>query len=255
MGFCVVRSTGLGNAKAFVERNGQQVQTPALFSYMYKAKRSFNKPFVGEFANEARRNPGDMKDTMAMEDFFGYGSCDSRYDVRRHINVIFHEMIYYKLYCDQNMTVQCIRYADSLPIRQAAEYMCNDVLTHEEHNFLNLLRERYDISEDDFLQIMSGRSLHDKLIKTPASYGREQNIRLLVQMVVARYYMTPRDNEAFVKINTMIASIAKGMRGINLTQEFMQQLFQLTENAMRKFGNNFSIPQMEDYVIKNINAK
>ena len=35
VGFCVARSTGLGNAKAFVERDGQQVQTPALFSYMY----------------------------------------------------------------------------------------------------------------------------------------------------------------------------------------------------------------------------
>ena len=35
VGFCVARSTGLGNAKAFVERDGQLVQTPALFSYMY----------------------------------------------------------------------------------------------------------------------------------------------------------------------------------------------------------------------------
>ena len=60
MGFCVVRSTGLGNAKAFVERNGQQVQTPALFSYMYKTRRSFNTPFVREFANEARRNPASF---------------------------------------------------------------------------------------------------------------------------------------------------------------------------------------------------
>lgn len=192
---------------------------------------------------------------MAMEDFFGYGSYDSKYDNRRHINVIFHEMIYYRLYVDQNLMIQCIRYADSLPIRQAAEYMCNDVLSYNEHNYLNLPRERYNINEADFLQIMSGKSLHDKLIKTPAGYGREQNIRLLVQMVVARYYLMPRDNEAFVKINTMIASIAKGMRGISPTQDFMQQLFQLTENAMRKLGNNLSIQQMEDYVIKNINAK
>lgn len=195
-----------------------------------------------------------MKDTMALEDFFGYDSCDSRYDVRRHINVIFHEMIYYKLYCDQNMTVQCIRYADSLPIRQAAEYMCNDVLSYDEHNYLNLLRESYNINEADFLQIMSGRSLHDKLIKTPAGYGREQNIRLLVQMVVARYYLMPRDNEAFVKINTMIASIAKGMRGINLTQEFMQQLFTLTEKAMRLYRANSALASIESYVLENISC-
>ena len=191
---------------------------------------------------------------MKTEDFFGYGSCEPRYDVRRHINVIFHELIYYKLYYDQALMVQCISYADSLSYKQAAEYICNDVLSYEEHNYLNLLRSRYGLSEDDFIQIMSGRSLHDKLIKTPAGYNREQNIRLLVQMAIARYYMTPRNENAIVNINSMIASIAKGMRGINLTQSFMQQLFQLTEDAMRKFGHNYAIPQMEDYVIKNINA-
>lgn len=191
---------------------------------------------------------------MSTEDFFGYGSCDSRYDIRRHINVIFHELLYYKLYYDQSLMVKCIRYADGLPLRQAAEYISNDVLTFDEHNYLNLLRSRYGLSDEDFIQIMSGRSLHDKLIKTPAGYGKEQNIRLLVQMAIARYYMTPRNENALVNINSMIASIAKGMRGVNLTQSFMQQLFQLTDDAMRKFGNNFSIPQMEDYVIKNISA-
>ena len=189
---------------------------------------------------------------MAMEDFFGYGSCDSKYDNKRHINVIFHEMIYYRLYYDQNMMIQCISYADSLPLGKAAEYMCNDVLSYDEHNYLNLLRERYGLTEADFLQIMSGRSLHDKLVKTPASYGREQNIRLLVQMAVARYYLVPRDNEALVKINTMIASLAKGMRGINLTQEFMQQLFEQTEKAMRLYGVNSALASIENYVLKNI---
>ena len=164
--------------------------------------------------------------------------------------VVIPDMTYY----DQSLMVKCIRYADGLPLRQAAEYICNDVLTFDEHNYLNLLRSRYGLSDEDFIQIMSGRSLHDKLIKTPAGYGKEQNIRLLVQMAIARYYMTPRNENALVNINSMIASIAKGMRGVNLTQSFMQQLFQLTDDAMRKFGNNFSIPQMEDYVIKNISA-
>ena len=189
---------------------------------------------------------------MAMEDFFGYGSCDSKYDNKRHINVIFHEMIYYRLYYDQNMMIQCIRYADSLPLGKAAEYMCNDVLSYDEHNYLNLLRERYGLTEADFLQIMSGRSLHDKLVKTPASYGREQNIRLLVQMAVARYYLVPRDNEALVKIITRIASLTQGMRGINLTQEFMQQLFEQTEKAMRLDRVNPALASIENYVLKNI---
>ncbi len=199
---------------------------------------------------------GHMRDfIMATEDFFGYGSCDSRYDTRRHINVIFQELILYKLYYDQALTAKCILYADSLSPQQAAEYFCNDVLSYDEHNYLNLLRLRYSLSEQDFMQIMSGRSLHDKVIKTPAGYDKEQNIRLLVQMTIARYYMTPRNENALVNINSMIVSIAKGMRGINLTQSFIQQLFQLTEYAMRKFRNNSAIPQMEDYVINNIDAK
>ena len=171
---------------------------------------------------------------MATESFFGYGSGDSQYDTRRHINVIFHELMYYKLYLDLTSTIECIKYADSLPLQQAAEYICNDVLSYDEHNYLNLLRSRYGLSEEDFIQIMSGRSMHDKLVKTPAGYDREQNIRLLVQMTIARYYMTPRDENSLVEINTMIASIAKGMRGINLTQNFMQQLFQLTEDRYAK---------------------
>ena len=189
---------------------------------------------------------------MATEDFFGYGSCDSKYDIRRHINVIFHELLYYKLYYDQALMVKCIRYADSLPPKQAAEYICNDVFSYDEHNYLNLLRERYGLNENDFTQIMSGRSLHDKLIKTPAGYDREQNIRLLVQMAIARYYMIPRNENALAYINGMIASIAKGMRGINLTEEFMQQIFQLTEDVMNKFGNNYALKYVEDHVIKNI---
>lgn len=191
---------------------------------------------------------------MALEEFFGYGTCDSKYDTRRHINVIFHEFIYYKLYYDSNLIAQCIRYADSLDLQQAAEYICNDVFTYDEHNYLNLLRERYHMSDADFVQIMSGRSLHDKLLKTPAGYDKEQNIRLLVQMTFACYYMTPRDDNSLTKISTMISSIARGMRGINLTPNFMQQLFQLTEDATRKYGYNIALPVIEDYVIKYINC-
>ena len=50
----------------------------------------------------------------------------------------------------------------------------------------------------------------------------------------------------------MIASIAKGMRGINLTQEFMQQLFTLTEKAMRLYRANSALASIESYVLENI---
>lgn len=188
--------------------------------------------------------------------FFGYGSCDSKYDIRRHINVILHEFMAYKLYGNnQRMIVQKLQYAAQLPIQDAAEYVCNDILTYDEHNFLNLLRERYNVPNADFVQIMSGRSLMDKMIKSPAGYSRNQNISLLVQMSIARYYMKPKNENAFIEVNTMIATLARGMNGINLTSEFMTKLFSLTEQAMLKYGNNYAMKEMENYVIANIGDK
>ena len=150
------------------------------------------------------------------------------------------------------MIVQSLLYAAQLPIQEAAEYVCNDILTYDEHNFLNLLRERYNVPNADFVQIMSGRSLMDKIVKSPAGYSREQNIRLLVQMAIARYYMVPKNDNAFIEINTMIATIAQGMRGITLTSVFMENLFDFTEQAILKYGNNYAIKEMEDYVISKI---
>lgn len=190
---------------------------------------------------------------MDTNQFFGYGSCDEQYDIRRHINVILHEFVYYRLYGNnQRVVAQNILYAAKLPIQEAAEYVCNDILTYDEHNFLNILRERYNVPDTDFLMIMSGRSLMDKIIKSPAGYSREQNIRLLVQMSIARYYMKPRDDNALIQINTMIANLANGMRGINLTPIFIDNLFKFTDEAVGKYGHNFAMKEMEDYVISKI---
>lgn len=189
---------------------------------------------------------------MSSEEFFGYGSCDSGYDSRRHINVIFVELMSYKLYVNQSLTMQCIQYALSLSEQQAAEYICNDVLTYAEHNYLSLLRERYGLSSKDFSVIMSGRTLVCKVSKTPAGYSREDNLRLLVQMCIARMYMTPQSQSAFVNINSMIVQVAKGMRGICLSQKFISELFSLTNDAMGKYKDNYHLKEIENYVISKI---
>lgn len=190
---------------------------------------------------------------MDTDQFFGYGSCDVKYDIRRHLNVILHEFVRYKLYVSDQRTLGLnILHAAELPLYEAAEYVCNDILTFDEHNFLNILRERYNVPDEDFIQIMSGRSLKDKIIKSPAGYFREQNIRLLVQMTIARCYMKPQNNNAFIEINTMIANIAQGMRGINLTSAFISNLFKFTDEAIGKYSNNFAMKEMEDYVINKI---
>lgn len=188
---------------------------------------------------------------MSQNIFFGLGTCDSFYDKRRHINLVFMEMMSYYLYSDASFSKQISsivgnRYKST---EQKASDICNDILSHNEHNFLNLLRERYNISEEDFTIIMSGVALEDREFKSPAGYSRENNITLLVQMIVARYYMSPQVSSAFNKINTMIIQTAAGMRGITITQQNAQSLFTLTQEAMVKYDNNFALPQIEKYVI------
>lgn len=131
---------------------------------------------------------------------------------------------------------------------EKASIICNDLLTYGEHNYLNLLRERYNISNSDFTTIMSGIGCGVEM-RSPAGYGKEQNISLIIQMIVARYYMTPQNNSAFYQINTMIVGLAQGMKGIRLTQQNINSLFSLTEQAMKIYGNNFALKQIEDFVI------
>ena len=184
------------------------------------------------------------------ENFFGIGTGSSFYDKRRHINIIFIELLSYHFYTDSSVSNRILSIIKDpyKSTKEKASDICNDILNYDEHNYLNLLRERVQLSEPDFMLIMSGIVLCQES-KYPASYTREQNISLLVEMIVARYYMKPQVNNAFIQINSMIVQLAKGMRGITITNQNAESLFLLTQEAMAKFRNNYALSQIEEYVI------
>lgn len=184
------------------------------------------------------------------ENFFGIGTGNSYYDKRRHINIVFIEMLSYHFYVNPSFGNRIVGIVkdNSKSIEEKASDICNDIFSYDEHNYLNLLRERVQISNQEFMVIMSGIGLGQES-KSPASYTREQNIALLVEMIVARYYMKPQVNSAFIQINNMIVQLAKGMRGITITQQNAESLFQLTQEAMTKYSNNYALTQIEDFVI------
>lgn len=186
------------------------------------------------------------------ESFFGYGSANPAYDKRRHINVIFQLLMMYKLKVNQSALVPKLQYALSLPVRQAAEYVCNEILSYDEHNYLNLLRERYNLSIPDFTKIMSAYGCTLKENKTPVGYATRQNQELLVQMLTARYYMKPLEADAFAYINGVIASWSGGMRGINMNQTMFQKYDNLWRRALSLYPTNYQLPQIENYVINNL---
>lgn len=58
------------------------------------------------------------------ETFFGYGSAESFYDKRRHINVIFQLLMMYKLKAIPSVIIPQLQQALRLPMQDAAELVC-----------------------------------------------------------------------------------------------------------------------------------
>lgn len=186
------------------------------------------------------------------EDFFGYGSANSFYDRRRHINVIFQLLMMYKLKVIPSVVIPQLQQAIKLPMQDAAELVCNDILTYDEHNYLNLLRERYNLNVTDFTKIVSGYGCTLQVNKTPAGYNKRQNQELLIQMLNTRYYMRPQDANAFMYINSVIASWASGMNGITMSQETFMTYDQLWRKALALYPTNFQLKEIENYIINNL---
>ena len=127
----------------------------------------------------------------------------------------------------------------------------HELLSIEELNYLNILREKYALPSSEFERIMSGISLmNDKQFRTPAGYDAEKNKRLLVDMIVAvsvpcRNYASP----AFTQITGEIGALARGMKGITFDQAKFERLFHLTFEAEKVYQLINNLKQIEDYVI------
>ncbi len=186
------------------------------------------------------------------ESFFGYGSCSAAYDKRRHLNVLFQLFMIYRLKADQQGLVPKLKMVIQMPTEEAAEFVCNDILSYDEHNFLNLIRERLNLADADFVKIMSAYGCTLPENKTPAGYTCRQNQELLVQMLTTRCFMQPEDPAAFNYLNGVIARWASGMRGIDLNKRLFLRYDSLWREALSLYPSNFQLEEVEDYVISNL---
>lgn len=187
-----------------------------------------------------------------MDNFFGIGTSDSFYDKRRHINMIFIEFLSYHIFSDSSYSDRIVSLLKSSKSEEDRAFcICNNFLTYNELNFLKLLRERYNLSEAEFITILSGIGAKDKITKSPAGYDANQNKVLLVHMVIAIESMTSNfGSKAVTEITRMIGTVGKGMRGIFFDQTKFNKLFDLTFEAMRVYGDSDYLPQIEQYVLE-----
>lgn len=187
-----------------------------------------------------------------MENFFGYNSGSTLFDKRRHLNTVFCLFANYHFILNNRVGQQIAYYLKNKDREAIALFICNEIFSFGEHNYMNLLREKYQVLENDFLQIMGGVGLLERENKTPAGYNRQQNISLLVEMLVSRIYMQPQNPNALQQINNIIANIAYNMSP-QFTKREIQAIFNLSMEAMRLYPNENMLNQIEQYVIKRLN--
>ena len=188
-----------------------------------------------------------------MDNFFGIGTGSPFYDKRRHVNVILMMFLDYHFYATPGFADRLIALLQSSKSEdRIALEICNDpFLSFDELNFLKTIKEKVGLPQSDFDKIMSGISLRcDKQYKTPASYGRVENTRLLVDMIVALSYACNNfSSSAFTKMTAEIGGLAKGMNGISFDQAKFERLFHLTFEAQQIYQFTTELKHVEDYVI------
>lgn len=187
-----------------------------------------------------------------MENFFGISTGSPFYDKRRHINTIYAEFFEFRLQKEGKPFVM----NKVVPILQKDKNerfnsVQNQILTDLEYSFLYYLKNRYNLSDDEFITIVAGETHFQREMKTPAGYSLEENYRLLVHMIyatlcVSGYYQTCSKQV----LSGFVSSLARQFSGFNAS---VGTIATLVNECLAKGLTNFTdLPKIENYVISKI---
>lgn len=189
-----------------------------------------------------------------MENFFGHGSANAFYDSRRHINLVFYTMIMLRLTSKDSSFMMNLKHilSSGYNKRSKAELMCTHILTDLEVSYLNYLRGRYGLSEDDYVTILSGESFTQKEVRSPAGYHKTENWVLMVQMVYATM-LSGSAYQGYVQqlVDNFLCPICSGMRDVTLQKSTFRLISENMNKCLDQGKRLFSdLPYIEQYIIK-----
>lgn len=166
-----------------------------------------------------------------MENFLGYGTCNSAYDGRRHIACLLTVYASYKLQTDPNIINIVKNALGMVKYTQSHEYLLHNLYDSDFYQFIESLGNRYNVSPQDLIYLSSGELFKTRITKTPAGYDRASNIILAVHFAYLQHYYRPLNHIVLQQLtNSFSIPILKGTTG------------EFTEIELRKI---FSIVNME----------
>ena len=191
-----------------------------------------------------------------MDNFFGLGTANAFYDKRRHVNLVFYTMMMLRLMKkDNSFIVQLKQILSSGYDKNArADKICEYILTDYEISYLNYLRSRYNLNEDEYITILAGETLTQGQVKSPASYQGINNWELIVQMVYATA-LCGSAYQGYVQqlVNNFFYPICSGMRGVTLQPSTFRLISENMNACLNQGKRLFSdLPYIERYIIEKL---
>ena len=191
-----------------------------------------------------------------MDNFFGLGTANVSYDKRRHVNLVYYTMMMLRLTKKENsfmMSLQQIL-SSGFDKNVRADLICENILTNYEISYLNYLRGRYGLSEDEYVTILAGEGLTQGQVKSPAGYQSLDNWELIVQM----FYATALSGVAYQEyvqqlVTSFFYPICSGMRGVSLQNSTFRLISENINVCLNQGKRLFSdLPYIENYIIEKL---
>ena len=167
-----------------------------------------------------------------MENFLGYGTCDSAYDGRRHIACLLTVYASYKLQVNPNV-INSVKVALGMTnYIQSHQYLLQNLYDIDFFSFIESLGNRYNISNQDMVRLSSGELFKVHLTKTPAGYDRSKNTILAVHFAYLQRFYHPLNPIALQRLtNSFSIPILKGTRG-GFTETELRKVFSIVNSEL-----------------------
>lgn len=191
-----------------------------------------------------------------MSNFFGFDTADSFYDKRRHINLVYYSMMYLRLLNGNssfmNNIKQILSPCNSTLTR--ANMMRKEILADYEVAFLDYLRDRYNLPENDYITILAGETLTQGVVKSPAGYTSTNNWELIIQIMYSTMLSGPLYQHLVQRlVNEFLIPISSGMRDITLQKSTFRLISENMNFCLNSGKRKWSdLPYIEQYIIDKI---
>lgn len=122
-----------------------------------------------------------------------------------------------------------------------SDMICEHVLTNFEISYLNYLRGRYGLSENEYNTILAGETLGQGQVKSPAGYQGVQNRELIVQMFYATMLCGPA-YQGYVQqlVRDFFYPFCSGMKGVTLQSSTFRLISENMNSCLKRWTASVS---------------